>query len=227
MRVMTLSGWGQPHDALSEAFPDATHLKYAHLPSMQQALELIAGASKGHDAVVGWSLGGRLAAQATFAGLMRPEKLVLIASAFQFSKSAELPLGISKEQYDKFRDNYQRNARRALDKGWELIIKGDVHAERIRPRFTDVAKQSVLGNDWLRWLDDLNGFSFHGKNLKEMPPTLLIHGTNDAIVYPQQSQHFASQLPHSRLVMFKECGHAPHWHNPVLVRNTVKEFAGV
>ena len=226
MRVLALAGWGQPHDALSEAFPDATHLKYSYLPSMQQALELIADTSRGHDVVVGWSLGGRLAAQA--AKLMQSKKLVLIASAFQFSKSTELPLGIPQEQNTKFRENYLRNARRTLDKGWELIIKGDKHAERIRARFTDAAKESALaGNDWLRWLDDLNGFTFHGKNLSDMPPTLLLHGDGDAIVYPEQSRHFAGLLPQSKLVMFEECGHAPHWHDPQAVRRAVEEFAGV
>ncbi|MFO0389591.1 MAG: alpha/beta fold hydrolase [Alphaproteobacteria bacterium] len=228
MRIMTLSGWGQPYDALMEAFPDSTPIGYAHYPSMQQAMEEIAVAAKSHDVVVGWSLGGRLAAQATLAGLMRPKKLVLIASAFQFAKSAELPMGISQDQHDKFRDNYRRNSRRAIDKGWELIIKDDKYAERIRARFTDAAKQSVLnGIDWLRWLDDLNGFTFHGKNLEDIPPTLLIHGTNDAIVYPEQSQHFASLLPQAKLVMLEDCGHAPHWHNPEFVRDTVREFIRV
>lgn len=227
MRVLALAGWAQPHDALHDAFPDATHLQYAHLPTMQQALELIAKTSTSHDVVVGWSLGGRLAAQTALSGLIPPKKLVLIASAFQFSKSTELLLGIPPEQYEKFRGNYQRNALRTLDKGWELIIKGDSRAEQIRTRFTNEAKQSMLTNDWLRWLDDLNGFTFHGKNLKAMPPTLLLHGCNDVVVAPEQSQHFASLLPQSKLVMYKECGHAPHWHDPAAVQKVVKEFAHV
>lgn len=228
MRILTLSGWGQPHDALAEVFPDATHLKYSHLPSMQQALELIADTGRGYDAIVGWSLGGRLAAQAAYTGLMQPGKLVLIASAFQFAKTTELQLGISQDQNLKFRDNYQRNPRRALDKGWELIIKGDKHAERIRTRFVDSAKQVVLdGNDWLRWLDDLNGFTFHGKDLGHMPPVLLIHGENDAIVYPEQSHHYAGLLPQAELLLMEDCGHAPHWHDPALVRESVERFVRV
>jgi pimeloyl-ACP methyl ester carboxylesterase len=227
MRIMTLSGWGQPHDALAETFPDAMHLKYAHLPSMQQALEHIADTGKGYDVVVGWSLGGRLAVQAILAGLMKPDKLVLIASAFQFSRSTELPLGIPREQYEKFRGNYQRNALRTLDKGWELIVKGDKHAEHIRNRFSDTAKQAMLAHDWLRWLDDLNGLTLHGASLAEMPPTLLLHGANDVVVTPDQSRYYTGLLPQAKLVMLEACGHAPHWHDPQLVRDTVEGFIRV
>lgn len=224
---MTLSGWGQPHDALAEAFPDSTPVGYAHFPSMQQALEEIAETSKAHDIVVGWSLGGRLAVQAILAGRMKPKKLVLIASAFQFSKSTELPLGIPRDQYEKFRGNYQRNALRTLDKGWELIVKGDKHAARIRSRFSDDAKQAMLAHDWLRWLDELNGLTLHGVSLENMPQTLLLHGVNDVVVTPDQSQHYTSLLPQAKLVMLDDCGHAPHWHDPQLVRNTVEEFIRV
>ncbi len=227
MKIMTLSGWGQPHHALAAALPDATPVGYAHLPSMQKALEEIAEAARGHDMVVGWSLGGRLAAQAIVAGLMKPKKLVLIASAFQFSHSTDLKLGIPRDQYEKFRGNYQRNALRTLDKGWDLIVKGDKHADRIRSRFNDNDKQAMLDHDWLRWLDDLNGFTFHGKPLHMMPSTLLIHGKNDVVVTPDQSEHFARMLPSSQLAMLEDCGHAPHWHDPHSVRHMVMEFAHV
>jgi pimeloyl-ACP methyl ester carboxylesterase len=227
MRIMTLSGWGQPHNALAEAFPDATPMGYAHLPSIQQALEEIAEASKAHDVVVGWSLGGRLAAQAIVAGLMKPKKLVLIASAFQFSHSTDLKLGIPRDQYEKFRDNYRRNALRTLDKGWELIIKGDKHAERIHSRFVTEHKQQMLAHDWLRWLDDLNGFTFHDKSLQHMPSTLLLHGKNDVVVTPDQSEHFSRMLPDAKLVLLDGCGHAPHWHDPQLVRDTIEGFIRV
>ncbi len=229
MRILTLSGWGQPYDALAEAFPDATHLKYSHLPSMQQALELIADTNtgKGYDAIVGWSLGGRLAVQAILAGIVKPQKIALIASAFQFSRSTDLPLGIPRDQYEKFRGNYQRNALRTLDKGWELIIKGDKHADRIRARFSETAKQDMLKYDWLRWLDELNGLTLHGRSLENMPPTLLLHGVQDVVVAPDQSQHYKKLLPQSQLVMLDDCGHAPHWHDPVLVRESVEKFIRV
>ena len=213
MKAMTLSGWGQPHDALAAIAPNATHVDYAHSQGVADALTHIAQEARNHDAVIGWSLGGQLAVRAIVAGMMRPRLLVLIAAPFQFVQTEDRPLGMKRDLYDKFRANYVRNAARTLDKAWELIAKGDAREQHVRQHMAKHDKDNVMAKDWLRWLDSLDGFSCDGLYLADFPPTLLVHGKNDAVVEQAQQAHFAAAIPHSRVLTLDDCGHAPHWHN--------------
>ena len=222
MSTMTLTGWGQPHDALSIIAPDATHLDYSHCETARYALEEIARA-KHHDIVIGWSLGGQLAVRAVAEGLLKPKRLVLIAVPFQFVVSSQRPIGMKRDLYDKFRDNYARNAARTLEKAWLLIGKDDVHAERINHRMNGHNKLDMLQRDWLRWLEELNGFSCHTLDFSTFPPTLIIHGENDAVVSYEQHTQFSRAIPESRVVSFPGCGHAPHWHNAEAVKKAVAQ----
>ena len=129
--------------------------------------------------------------------------------------------------YDKFRDNYERNPERTLNKAWELIAKDDSRAEEIRAHLEQQDKNAVLQKDWLRWLELLDGFSFDETHLAGFPPTLLIHGDNDVVVAPKQSQRFASAIPQANLIRYKDCGHAPHWHDSVAVKQAIQEFIHV
>ena len=213
MKSMTLSGWGQPHDALAALAPQATHVDYARHADTPSALAHIAEEGKHHEAVIGWSLGGQLAVRAIAAGLMRPRLLVLIAAPYQFVQTPELPLGMKRDLYDKFRANYARSAQRTLDKAWELICKGDTRQEQLRTHMAAHDKEAVIAKDWLRWLDELENFSCEGLYLADFPPTLLIHGKGDAVVGHEQMERFAATIPHSRSLTLEDCGHAPHWHD--------------
>jgi len=141
--IMTLSGWGQPHDALAAIAPEATHVDYARHTSVLGALADIAARANEHDMVVGWSLGGQLAVRAIAAGMFRPKQLVLIATPFQFVATPQRSLGMKRDLYDKFRGNYARHPERTLHKAWELIHKGDTNADEVR-RYLSRARNSPL-----------------------------------------------------------------------------------
>ncbi|MDE3060947.1 MAG: alpha/beta fold hydrolase [Pseudomonadota bacterium] len=227
MRAMTLSGWGQPHDALKAIAPEATHVEYAHHESVPGALETIARTGESHDLVIGWSLGGQLAVRAIAAGLLTPQRLVLIAAPFQFVEQPERRLGMKRDLYDKFRDNYARNPERTLHKAWELICLDDNRADDVRARLQAQDKTQVLAKDWLRWLDMLDGFSCGDLDFGRFPPTLLIHGDRDAVVAAGQAQHFADRLAQPTVALMENAGHAPHWHNGEAVRRLIAGYAHV
>jgi pimeloyl-[acyl-carrier protein] methyl ester esterase len=209
--ALCLSGWGQPHDALAVIAPDATHIDYAH-HAVEQALEAIAAAGH-HDRVIGWSLGGQLAVRAISHGIIKPKQLVLIAVPFQFVKNEALPLGMPRDTYDQFKQNYSTNPKRTLNKAWELISYGDVRDKYVREQLAKHDKNKVLQADWWRWLHDLEKFSCEGLTFDAFPPTLLIHGDKDAVVWTEQSERFAGLIDRSTLEIWPGCGHAPHWHD--------------
>lgn len=215
MRILALSGWGQPHDVLKDVVPEATHLDYAH-HTLPQALEHIAQAAKNHDAVIGWSLGGQLAVRAIASGMMRPKRLVLLGVPFTFDKEQKLT-------YETFRANYEKNPARTLHKGWELIAYGDTRADTVREHMARHDKQKMLNKNWLAWLDRLMHFDAGTFSLKDFPPTLLVHGDVDAVIHVAHAQRFTEALPQSRLAIWPGCGHAPHWHNPEGLKKLIGE----
>jgi pimeloyl-ACP methyl ester carboxylesterase len=222
-RIAALSGWGQPYDALAAIAPQATHIQYAHHKTINDALADIASQAHNHDVVVGWSLGGQLAVRAMAANLFLPKKLVLIAAPFQFVSTEKNPLGMKRELYNKFRENVARNPERALHKAWELILKGDRNPDEVREWLNRQDKAKVLENDWLQWLDMLDGFSFDGMDLSGFPPTLLIHGDGDAVVGHEQSQKFSAAILYAKLMIIEGAGHAPHWHDVKGMQEAIEE----
>ena len=191
------------------------------------ALADIAAQAKDHDMVIGWSLGGQLAVRAIAAGMFRPKKLVLIATPFQFVATDKNPVGMKRDLYDKFHDNVARNPERALRKAWELIHKGDTRADEVRAHLDKQDKQKALKNDWLHWLDMLDGFSADGMDVADFPLTLLIHGDRDVVVGYEQSQRFSTAIPYAELIIMHGAGHAPHWHDAGAVQKAIKEHAYV
>ena len=225
MKTITLSGWGQPFDVLQEICPGSVVVDYADYTTITQALEAIAEQGKECDLVIGWSLGGQLAVRAVAAGLLKPKALILIAAPFQFVARPERKLGMSANLYRTFRDNYVANPARTLERAWASIVKGDACAADIRHHLERQDKHAVLQKNWLHWLDMLQAFSCAELYLGDFPPTMLVHGDQDAVVYPEQSLAFLQAIPQAKLLTLENCGHAPHWNSPALIQQIITEFA--
>lgn len=223
MKILALSGWGQPHNALAGIAPYATHFDYSHFPDAEVAIREIAVAAQGVDAIIGWSLGGQLAVRAVAAGLIKLKKLVLIGVPFQFVKSDDLHLGMPQDQFEKFRGNYAKNPARTIAKSWELVALGDANIEQVRGSMGKNSQQEMLAKDWLKWLDMLRGFSCSELDFSNFPHTLLLHGEGDAVVAHNHAQEFARNIQGAKHVILGRAGHAPHWHNPELIRRILKE----
>ena len=55
-------------------------------------------------------------------------------------------------------------------------------------------------------------------------PTLLLWGDNDREVPLRDGEHLHQEIPNSRLVVFRECGHLPHEEYPETFTKLVLEF---
>lgn len=216
MKIITLSGWGQPHDALEHAFPEAVHIDYAGSSSFIEAVESLR-AQQNADVVIGWSMGGQIAAHAISEKIIAPKKLMLIAAPYQFMRTLHNQFGVGKSTIEKFRENYVRNAERTLNKAYELIAYNDIRAENIKPHLSR-ARARLQMHDWLRWYDHLSLYTPTGYVEEDFPHTLIVHGANDAVIGPEQAQAWSRLLPSSELHLWEGCGHAPHWHNEKALR---------
>lgn len=222
MRILTLSGWGQPPQAMTALFPQAEPFDYAHLRGWEICLEALR--CRQADIVVGWSLGGQIAARAVAEGALRPELLVLIGAPFQFLWRPQAPLGMKPDLFKKFHDNYCRNPARTLDKSWALVAHGDERAQQVSARLAPL-RRHVREEDWGYWLDALAEFSCHGLNFSFFPNTLLLHGARDAVSGPAQSHAFLRAIPRARLDLWRGSGHAPHLHDTARAREAILHLA--
>lgn len=221
MKILALSGWGQAHDALKNIAPEATHIDYAMHDNAKHALQEIADTRGGYELIIGWSQGGQLAAEAIAKGYIATQRLILLATPFRFVKNSALSIGMPQLAYEKFRENYARNPLRALAKAWELVAMDDKHAAKIRIHMEHIDKAPLIKKHWNYWFERLGTFSCADIDLRALPPTTLIHGRQDAVVWHEQLQHFAKHIPQARLISWDECGHAPHWHNETELRKII------
>ncbi len=214
MTTLLLSGWTQPTDALVHVEEDAALFDYSAHHSADTAIEAMAALKPRR--VVAWSMGGQLALRAIIARVIQPEHLTLIAAPMQFVSDTTMK-GMDRTTYQLFRESYARDPARTKARFHGLVAKGDRDMKRVmgllghHPEVENVAR-------WLPWLDDMAAYRLNERALALAPPTLIIHGMNDAIVPVAQSEHLASVSPCAQLNAWAEVGHAPHLHDAARMR---------
>jgi 3-oxoadipate enol-lactonase len=55
-------------------------------------------------------------------------------------------------------------------------------------------------------------------------PTLIVHGTEDAVVDPRNADLLAERIPGARVELLRGCGHLPFWEEPERFAALIKEF---
>lgn len=233
MKTLCLSGWAQPCDALSPLLPspasggrlrgvDAQHFDYQSYSHMAMAMSALRRVGEGCEVLIGWSLGGIVALQAILQGIVVPKALVLIAAPFQFVASAEFPHGMKREDYDAFYAAYVANPGETLGQFHRLMLKGD---RRMREILAEEKRNAVSIPPYgAYWLYLLSVLSCRGKDAAALPPALIIHGANDAIIAPAQAEALAEWMPGAQLQLWEGCAHAPHLHDPERLKQTIAEW---
>lgn len=223
--VITISGWGQPYDALKTIVPaDAIHIDYSHAPSIADFYRII----KNHnpDVIVGWSLGGQLALRAISDGVISPKSLVLLATPYQFVASKEIKCAMNVDNFNAFYNSFESDPVRTLKRFLTLISLNDSNAHDILMylrHHTDTAHASR----WLYWLSELESFSCNTIDFSYIPKTLAFHGDDDTVVDIAQTGLFMPLISNYTLETFQKCGHAPHLHNEGKVRELIKKHFSI
>lgn len=210
--MLTLSGWTQPSDAVARALaPDAATFDYSDYATLEASFEGLRAFADA-EAIIAWSLGGQVALRAIAAGVLRPKRLTLIATPYQFVQSATRKHAMDAQTFQTFRDNYAQDPKRTSARFHALVAKGDSQASHILKQLEH--HPAVLDTQcWLPWLDMLGTSNLDGIDLRHMPPTTIIHGTRDAIVPIQQARLLAEMLPQAWLEEWDGAAHAPHLHD--------------
>jgi pimeloyl-ACP methyl ester carboxylesterase len=224
MSVLTVSGWGQPHDSLAILIADARHVDYSGLNSVHDAFTRIAADQPECDIAIGWSLGAQLLVRAIAANLLRPKRLLLIAPSYQFVASLDFLEGMEPAVFDKFQKGYQRHPGRTLDRFSALVASHDQNAPRVAQALSE-SRSQISETAWGFWLDELKTFSCDILDFTSFPDTLLLHGSQDVVANVAQSQAFLRRLPQARLEVWEGCGHAPHLHDPERAARLLNEWS--
>lgn len=220
-KILCVSGWAQPHDALRILSDKAVHLDYHDSRSVEEALDLLENQSP--VTAIGWSLGGWLLMRAIEEMRIAPKQLVLLAPPLQYVSTPDFPHGMDALTFRLFSESYEKDPVRTSKRFSALIAKGDSKFSEILDALGYWGK-SAEKYRWSFWLDVLEEQKHHHLQFKNFPPTLLIHGKHDVVIPYAQGKILAERIPCS-LIGFEEAGHAPHLHNPEAIRSAVYEHA--
>jgi pimeloyl-ACP methyl ester carboxylesterase len=170
--------------------------------------------------IVGTSLGGMIAQELALAEPERVHKLVLVCTTPGGPNAAPMPAQTvqlmaeapSLEPLVALR----RFVENALAPGADEELVERILAHRIATAQAPAAwmAQAAAGASFDAW-NRLSGLDL---------PTLVVHGTEDAVVDPANAELLASRIPGARVERFEGCGHLLFWEEPERFVEIVGEF---
>ncbi len=221
MKILTLSGWAQDHEALTplldmpmEAEHYSDHADYAAWKR--------AHSERKYDVVIGWSLGGQLAVRALNDKWLSARKLILIGTPYQFVANHRFSHAMEPWLFGQFVENYQMDPQRTAKRFRGLIAKNDMREKEVS-RSLRLHAEVERKERWAGWLKELEGTGFDTVS-SDFPETLVIHGEKDSLVKYAQAQHLEDILPHSSLYSLPHAAHAPHLHDKAQVQAAMHRF---
>jgi len=222
-------GWLRFHEALSQKFTlyipshpgfgDSPHLHW--ITNMRDMagwyLEALDDLGLGRVKMMGFSLGGWLAAEMATMNPERFEKLILVDA-----------MGIKPPEGEIF-DMFLVMAKEFITEGI-LNPEGTAEFERICPEEPDpqqvelweVAREQACRLGWKPYMY-YPGLPHLLSRLKSLP-TMVVWGSDDPIVPLSAGQLYRDSIPGSRLEIVNDCGHHPEVERHEAFVNVVREF---
>src|SRR5690606_29758379 len=127
MEVMALSGWGQKADALRNIIPagaKASFLDYVEYGSAEAFFASLPKKIPEPDVLMGWSLGGQLAARLVAGKKIKPKLLVLIGAPYQYISSAKHPHGVSSALFWSFSQGFRMFPAKTMQYFMMMMLHG-------------------------------------------------------------------------------------------------------
>jgi len=224
--VLCLSGWAQKPDSLEtifETFPanfEIINFDYSNFDNLDDFFLAIKKLPESPQIIVGWSLGGQLAARLIAKKILNPQLLILIAAPFQFVKNSQVTAAMPKSAYDEFRNNFSSAPDGTLKKFSILTMMNDKNSREL---FANLEINEMNHQKLLFWLEELARFSCYDIDFDNFPEALIIHGAGDVVVHVSQAKIFAEKILNSKLEIINNCGHAPQFSNLEKLQNLINE----
>jgi 3-oxoadipate enol-lactonase len=225
-------GWGPALDLLAEDFSVAAFdnrgfggsdippgpYSVGVLAEDARAVLDAAGFERAH--VLGASLGGMVAQELAQAHAERIDKLVLACTtpggegAYPMpAKTVSLMLEAPAMPPDVALRRFVENA--LGDGGSEELVEKIVAYRTANPPDLGGWQSQAAAGATHDALDRINGIE---------APTLVVHGTEDAVVDPRNAELLGERIPGARVELLTGCGHLPFWEEPTRFVSLTKEF---
>lgn len=159
----------------------------------------------------GWSLGAMLAMHAAQQHPDKVARLILIGATPSFVQRAGWPHGMTPQALAEFSESVAGDAKAGLRRFIAMFNQNDAHARSIgrdlaRALAADALPSGAVLAAGLALLRDTD-LRTHVPQITQ--PTLLLHGTHDALMPLAAAAWLAAALPQARLEILPDAAHAP------------------
>ena len=177
-------------------------------------------------ALLGWSLGAKLALHIAALEPARIERLLLLCATPRFAQADDWPHGSPASVLSSFSQHLQRDYHRTVREFLELQVRGSANADTALAALqAALLAQGECPPEVLRRSARMLHAVDQRARLSEVrAPTLVIAGEYDRLVHPRASQALAALLPDARFVQIAKAGHAPFLSHATEVMAALRAF---
>jgi pimeloyl-ACP methyl ester carboxylesterase len=190
---------------------------------VQDVMAVLDHAGIRHASVLGTSLGGMVAQELALAHPERVDKLVLVATVAGGPRSRPMPLGttylFASAPFLTSKAKLEQFVQRTL--GPATLRRRPEIAERL------AAAKLAHPQSELAWRAQMAAgvlFNPLGQQRRITQPTLVVQGTADQVVDPDNAGVLADLLPNARVELFGGAGHLLYWEQPKRFVRVVTNF---
>ena len=224
-------GWGPALDLLAEDFAvvsfDNRGFGASGVPQgpyttavlAEDAVAVLDAAGLDHANILGMSLGGMAAQELALAEPGRVERLVLVSTTPGLgghpmpSRTVELMGEAATLPPDVALRRFVENA--LSGSAPQALVERIVAYRTANPPDVDGWQSQAAAGATHDALERLGAIE---------APTLVVHGTEDAVVDPRNAELLAEGIEGARLELMEGCGHLPNWEQPERFAAVVREF---
>lgn len=179
--------------------------------------EFIEEKGLGSCVIVGHSLGGLITQQFALDYPQLTRAIVIMSSEPSFADNAGIPEFVS--ELRKLNDPVDPKFAEAFQ--WSTIVK-PVDSATVNKFIVESMK--VPAQVWRSVADLLMKTDFSNTLQKIHAPTLILWGDKDSICFREGQEQFTREIHDSRLLIYKDTGHAPHWEDGNRVVKDITAF---
>ena len=170
--------------------------------------------------VLGASLGGMIAQELALETPEHVEKLVLACTTPGGSNAAPMP----DRTVQLMAEAPTLEPHVALRKFVENALAPDPAEDLVERILAHRIETSQPASAWFSQAAAGAAFDAWDRIPELEAPTLVVHGTADAVVDPANAELLAERIPNARLELFPGCGHLLFWEQPERFVRVVGEF---
>jgi pimeloyl-[acyl-carrier protein] methyl ester esterase len=178
--------------------------------------------------LLGWSMGGQIALQASVKMQEKLAGMILISSTPKFAASYDFLFGLTLSETNGMRLKMQRNIQRARE-GFcaRLFAEDELENNPLSAEIRELLAEIPLPKTTsaLEAIDELVNSDMRVLLPEITIPTMIVNGTDDKICIPQASSYMKEMIHGAEQLIFERCGHVPFITNKDKFNSEIVRFA--